>query len=115
MRTFKTNQDFTDAGDSDYCAEVVYLLNTGASTTAPKTELEYAGVEELLIGYYDIGTDTLLKVEVLDVDGTNWREMSSLSEAGIYEPIKLLGIRGVRVRALSQGNADTASALIAWR
>ncbi len=110
----KTFQDFTDSG-SGYATEVVYLLHSGASLTAPKTVAEYAGVEELLVGYYDIGTDTLLKVEVLDDDGTNWREMKSYSTVGVYAPLELLGVRGIRVRALSQGNADTASALIAWR
>jgi len=33
----------------------------------------------------------------------------------VYEPIPLLGIRGVRVRAKSAGDADTAIAMIAWR
>jgi len=114
MRTFYHSQDFTDAGDSDYAAEVVYLLNTGASTTAPKTAAEYAQVEELLTNYRDIGTDTLIKIEGL-FNGTTWREMMSLSTAGLYEKVDLLGMRGVRIRALSQGNADTASVDIVWR
>lgn len=111
---FKTFQDFTDSG-SGYAAEVVYLLKNGASTTAPSTEIEYAAIEELLIGFYDIGTSTILKVEVLDTDATNWREMASMTTAGIYEPIPFIGLRGVRIRALSAGDADTASAMIAWR
>jgi hypothetical protein len=114
MRTFQHSQDFTDAGDSDYAAEVVYLLNSGASTTAPKTAAEYAPVTELLINYRDIGTSTLIKVEAL-FNGTTWRAMLSLDTAGLYEKVDLLGMRGVRIRALSQGDADTASIDLAWR
>ena len=110
---FKVFQDFTDSG-SGYAAEVLYLLNSGASTTAPKTETEHAGIEEMTVLYYDIGTDTLLKIEILDTDGTNWREFKSMSAVGSYE-VSLLGVRGVRLRALSQGNADTASAAVIWR
>lgn len=110
-RTRKAAQSFTDSG-SGYATEVLYLLNTGASTTAPADASQYAGIEDLTVLYSDIGTDTLLKVEILV--GSTWYEFKSMSAVGSYE-VSLLGATGVRLRALSQGNADTAIAVVVWR
>ncbi len=113
MRTTnKIFQDFTDSG-SGYATEVVYCASGGS---LPKTIQEYHAVEELLVVFLDISTDTLLEVEMLDDDGSTWHLLLSTADTvGVYEPIRFFGLRGVRVRALSQGNAGTAKALIAWR
>jgi len=112
MITNKVFQSFTDGG-AGYAAEVVYCAPGG---TLPLVEQAYHAVNELLIVFLDIGTSTSLMVDLLDDDGTTWHvDVVECDAVGVYEPIPLLGIRGVRVRAKSAGDADTAIAMIAWR
>lgn len=96
---------------SGYATQVVYCAPDGS---LPENNGLYHGVEELLIVFHDINTDSLLEVEFHD--GSTWStDTVELSTKGVYEPIPLMGIRGVRVRCKSGGTAGTAKAIIAWR